>query len=130
MAEIATKNGKLSARQEQAIAALLIEPTVTAAAAKANVPERTLYRWLDEPAFTAAYRAARRKAVKQTVARLQRASAPVVSLLLQLAASDQTPAMARVAARRAVLDYTFKAVELEDLDERLSELEARLGRQP
>ncbi len=130
MAEIATKNGKLSARQEQAIAALLIEPTVTAAAAKANVPERTLYRWLDEPAFTAAYRAARRKAVKQTVARLQCASAPVVSLLLQLAASDQTPAMARVAACRAVLDYTFKAVELEDLDERLSELEARLGRQP
>ena len=130
MADSATKNGKLSARQEQAIAALLTEPTVTAAAAKANVPERTLYRWLDEPAFTAAYRAARRKTVKQTVARLQRASAPVVSLLLQLAASDQTPATARVAACRAVLDYTFKAVELEDLDERLSELEARMGSQP
>ena len=130
MAEIATKNGKLSARQEQALAALLIEPTVTAAATKANVPERTLYRWLDEPAFTAAYREARRKAVKQTVARLQRASAPVVSILLQLAASDQTPATARVAACRAVLDYTFKAVELEDLDARLSELEARLGRHP
>ncbi len=127
MAEIATKNGKLSARQEQALAALLIEPTVTAAATKANVPERTLYRWLDEPAFTAAYREARRKAVKQTVARLQRASAPVVSILLQLAASDQSPATARVAACRAVLDYTFKAVELEDLDERLRVLEEHMG---
>ena len=130
MAGIAAKNGKLNARQERAIAALLVEPTVTAAAAKANVPERTLYRWLDEPAFTAAYRAVRRKAVKQTVARLQRASAPVVSILLQLAASEQTPAAARIAACRAVLEYTFKAVELEDLDERLSELEARMGHQP
>ena len=129
MAGIATKNGKLNARQEQAIAALLMEPTVTAAADKANVPERTLYRWLDEPGFTAAYREARRKAVKQTVARLQRASAPVVSILLQLAASDHTPATARVAACRAVLDYTFKAVELEDLDERLRALEEHMGGQ-
>jgi hypothetical protein len=58
---------KLSRKQEQAIAALLLEPTVEAAAVKVGVGYRTLKGWLRQPAFQAAYRNARRAVVDEAV---------------------------------------------------------------
>ena len=40
----------LTARQYQAVAALLSEPTIGKAATAAGVPVRTLYTWLHEDA--------------------------------------------------------------------------------
>jgi hypothetical protein len=51
---------KRSRRGEAAIAALLTEPTIEAAAAKARISVRTLKYWLRQPRFQAAYRQARR----------------------------------------------------------------------
>ena len=51
----------LTPKQEQAIVALLNEPTVTRAARALGVNDRTLYRWLDDPTFSGAYRRARRR---------------------------------------------------------------------
>jgi hypothetical protein len=53
--------GKCPRQAEAAIAALLAEPTIEAAARKAGISESTLLRWLQEPAFKAAFRAARRQ---------------------------------------------------------------------
>ena len=41
----------LSQKQERAIVALLHEPTVLKAAQVAKINERTIYRWLEEPAY-------------------------------------------------------------------------------
>lgn len=51
---------KLSRKQEAAVAALLTESTLCRAAERARVGEVTLWRWLKEPGFKAAYREARR----------------------------------------------------------------------
>ncbi len=50
----------LTHKQDKALIALLTEPTITAAAKKAGIGERTLYRWLDDPLFAGALRQARR----------------------------------------------------------------------
>ena len=64
------ENGSLSARQRALITALLTAPTIAHALKAASVPERTAYRWLADPAFLAAYRAAKRDALGHATGRL------------------------------------------------------------
>ena len=51
-------SGSLSAKKRRAIAALLEARTIGDAAKAAQVGERTLYRWLEEPRFSQALRKA------------------------------------------------------------------------
>jgi hypothetical protein len=57
----------LNARQDQAVLALVNEPTIGRAAAVAGVNERTLRRWLKQPVFRAELLAARREAFGQAI---------------------------------------------------------------
>ena len=113
----------LTPQQQKACLALLTEPTISAAAQAAGVGERTLYRWLDDPTFATAYRAARRQAVSQAIARLQQLSSGAVAVLAQVAADKNARASSRVAAATKILEVAIKAVELEDLEARISVLE-------
>ncbi len=115
----------LTPKQDMALIALLTEPTISAAAKKAGIGERTLHTWLSEAAFDDAYRAARRACVSQAIARLQQASGKAVDALLDIIDGEYTPAppAVRVTAARAILDTAIKAVELEDFDARLTALE-------
>lgn len=124
MADVAAPE-KLSTRQLNAIVALLNQPSVRSAAETVGCPERTLYSWLKQPAFAAAYREGRREATGQAIARLQQASSAAVAVLLRVMASDTTPVVARISAARTVLEFAVKAVELEDVQERLELLERR-----
>jgi hypothetical protein len=65
---------KLSRKQQEAIAALLSTRTVEDAARSCNTPPRTLYRWLKEYDFDASYRAAKKAAYGQSIARLHHLS--------------------------------------------------------
>lgn len=114
----------LTPKQHKAIAALLGEPTIKAAAEKLGIGERTLHTWLGEPAFEAAYRAARRDAVRQAVAQLQRSAGSAAATLASIAENKAERGHVRVQAARAVLELAIRAVELEDLDARLRALEA------
>jgi len=61
--------GKLTVKQEEAIIALLTNRNTEEAARAANVGVRTLYRWLKDVDFNTGFRAARRNAFSQSVAR-------------------------------------------------------------
>ncbi len=50
----------------------------------------------------------------------------MVTILLSIAAEKHAPACSRVAAASKVLDLAIKAVELEDIEARLSDLEVFL----
>src|SRR5919107_1371502 len=67
--------------EDRALAALLSEPTIEAAAKRADVAESTLLRWLQEPAFKARYRAARRSIVESAVGRLQTVATKAIEAL-------------------------------------------------
>src|SRR5262249_48819238 len=71
----------LSGKQERALAALLSEPTVRAAADKVHVSVATMQRWLREPAFAAAYRQAQRQVFTDAVGALSAASTAAVEAL-------------------------------------------------
>ena len=114
---------------ERAALALLEHPTVAEAARSVDVSETTLYRWMNETEFRDVYRAARREVVRHSVARLQRACRTAVDTLQAVMESGESPASSRVTAARAVLEMAFKAVELEDIEERLAALEERLPKQ-
>jgi AICAR transformylase/IMP cyclohydrolase PurH len=116
-------NGKLGRKKEEAIVALCSTRSIEDAARACNTPVRTLYRWLKEPEFDAAYRAARRSAYGQSIARLQQASTAAATTLLKVMVDPTTPPSTRVRAAESVLTHAAKAIEIEDLDARLTDLE-------
>jgi len=117
----ARSGGRRPQREEQAIAALLSEPTIAAAATKAGIGESTLLRWMAEPDFKARYRAARRSLVEGAIGRLQQAATMAVDALTRNLTCG-IPAV-EVGAAKSVLDQAVKAVELVDLAERVEALE-------
>ena len=119
---------KLSRKQEKAISALLVHPTMTKAAAAAGVGEVTLWRWLQIPQFKEQHRQARREAVSRAVGQLQWACGAAVLALTDIANDVTSPAGARVSAARTVLEMSLKGFELEDLGVRVEDLESGVAR--
>jgi hypothetical protein len=120
---MAGHGAKLPRKQEEAIAALLSQRNIEDAARVAGVGTRTLLRWLKLPEFQATYREARRAAFGQSIARLQQASSAAVSTLLKVMVDANSPAASRVRAADCVLGHATKAIEIEDIEARVSELE-------
>lgn len=115
---------ELTRPQETAILALLSEPSISAAAEKANVSERTLHRWLkEEEHFVAEYRRARREAFAQAIGLTQRASAAAVGTLLRVMHDSKATWSSRVAAATQVLKFAREAIELDDLAVRVETIE-------
>ena len=114
---------KFDRKMEEAIAALLTHPTVDAAARAIDVVPTTLMRWMKDPEFDSAYRAARRAAVGQSGARIQQGTGLAVSVLLNVMVDSATPASVRVRAADSVLNHAAKAIELEDIEARVAKLE-------
>jgi DNA-binding phage protein len=114
---------KLKPKQEEAILALLSNRGMEEAARAVKVTPRTLYRWMKEPAFDAAYLLARRTGYKQGMARLQQSCGVAVSILFKVMADPGTPAAVKVRAVECVLNHSSKSIELEDLVARVAELE-------
>jgi transposase-like protein len=114
---------KFDRKHEEAIAALLTQRNVEDAARAVGIGISTLLRWMKEPEFEAAYREARRAAFGQSVARLQQGSSAAASTLLKVMIDPSTPPSTKVRAADSVLDHAAKAIEIEDIDARLTELE-------
>lgn len=114
-------------KQEKAIIALLNEPTMKEAAEATGVSEVTLWRWLQQPEFRKSYMEARRLAVQRAIARTQAATSEAVETLREVMNDQSAKGSERIAAAKAILDYALKGVELEDHEQRLSELEAKLA---
>ena len=112
-------------REEAAIAALLSEPTLEAAATRAGIGESTLLRWLEEPAFQARYRDAKRRVLEHAVSRLQQSAGKAVDVLVGIAEDRTAPHTARVSAARTVLDQAFRGLEVLDLAAEVAELKRR-----
>jgi hypothetical protein len=117
---------KVGAKQQRAILALLTSRSVEEAAGASNIPVRTLYRWLKEPAFDAAYREAKRAAFSQAIARLHQMAGAAASTLGKVMVDPKTPPSTKVRAADSILNHTGKAIELENIEARVVALE-RVG---
>jgi len=120
---------KWSRKKDIAIVALVTEPTIADAAKKAGISHATLHKWLQIKDFKDAYREARREAVSAAISRLQRTATEAVDALRDVMSDPENPASARVSAARAILEIAVKAVELEDLEARIEDLELLLQKE-
>lgn len=118
---------KLNRKKEQAIVALLEEPTVRDAAERVKISPTTLYKWMALPEFEEAYREARHRAMGEAIARLQQASSKAVATLWEVMDDQEATPASRVTAARAVLELGMRGTEIEVIEVRLKQLEEQAG---
>jgi hypothetical protein len=120
----------LSPRQERAVLAMLSTPTIARAAEAVGVDESTLHRWLKDHEFVRALRGARASAFDQAVTLTHRYATSAVQVLLKVMADAGAPYTSRVAAAVALLRFAREGVLLDDLTQRVENLEAAAERRP
>lgn len=114
-------------RMDEAIAALLTERTQADAARKIGVSRRTLMNWLKHESFRRRYEAAQRELLESTINGLRSAGGEAVEALRDVVNDAEAGATARVSGSRAILENLLRAVEFQDIERRISELEKTLG---
>lgn len=116
----------MSPKQGKAIAALLTANSKAEAAAAAGISARTLRTYLQNPDFQRAYRQAFSELVDDATRQMQRSLTPAISTLTEIVADGEQPATARISAARAVLEYSLKLTEQNDIISRLDALEQQM----
>jgi transposase len=121
---------ELTHRQERAIQALVTTNTISQAAKKAKVSERSVYLWINQDHFQTCLRVARDKALGHTSTRLQQITARAVKTLEDIMDDEKNSASSRVSAARLSLDMMYRARAIDDIVERLHTVESsQLGDQ-
>ncbi len=118
---------QLTRKQEQAIVALLEHGTVSAAAAACKLTRVTLWRYLQDEAFSTAYRAARREVVDGAINRLQGLMNRAVETLARNLDCKDTSVEVRAA--HLVLEHALKGGEFAEMEGRLEQVEQMLEQQ-
>ena len=118
---------KLTWKQQMGLLYLLSSPSVEAAAVASGISHATIWRWLREPEFSRKYRELRRGAVQVATARLQQLTGKAADTLETVMDTATDKPASRVMAARAILALSLKSIEVEDLAERLAELERRVA---
>jgi hypothetical protein len=114
---------KFGRKMEAAVAALISQRTTEDAARAVGIGISTLLRWQKLPEFKKAYAEARRTWVSQSNARLQQATGAAVSIVLKLMVDPNVPASVRLRAAEFAVIHSAKAIELEDIEARVTALE-------
>ena len=116
-------NKELTNGQRRAIEALMLTNTITRAAQKAKVSERSIYVWMKQDHFQTALRKARRNALAQTTTRLQQITARAVDTLEAVMEDEKASSASRVSASRLSLEMMYRGAVLDDIIERLKTVE-------
>lgn len=114
---------KFGRKKEEAIVALLTQRNIDEAAKSIKVAPNTLLNWMKLPEFQKAYREARRTAFGQSIARMQQLSNAAVSVVGKMMLDQNAPASIRLRAADLVLSHSAKAIEIEDIEARVADLE-------
>lgn len=118
---------KYSQNKDKAILALLQEPTIEKAAARCGISEVTLWRWQQRKDFQELYQAARLRITDAAIAQIQQASVEAVEVLRDVMKKAYKNPAARVSAAKIILEIAFNATELNRIEDRLTELEEKIG---
>lgn len=111
----------LTPKQRATIAALLSQPTLSAAAKQVSVSRDAVYRWLKEPDFAAALVAAESEHLQSVQRGMLAASESALVVLGNLLVSESESI--RLRAALGILEQTIRLRELIALDARLTALE-------
>jgi transposase len=116
----------ITVKQQKAIAALLSERTIRDAAKTAGVNEKTLYTWLNEKDFRAALRSAEKDILDGVTRRLSAGQTLALDTLEKLVKSARHEST-KLRASVAWLEMSLKFRDMQDIEERLTALEAAIN---
>jgi transposase-like protein len=108
------------------IEALLTSPTREAAAKRLGISRSTLYRWLRDEDLREAFRTARSDALHEGTTTLQLATYEAAAALRMLALDTNTNPHVRLGACRAILEFAYRATEVEDVRAQIEELKGMI----
>lgn len=111
---------------DDAIAAIIANPTIKAAAAACGVTEKTMHVWLKEPEFSKKVREAQDEIARESIARVLNTIGCALDALVEIATDTEGNPGTRVSAAKALLDQSLRVYELETVQRRLDALERRL----
>lgn len=117
----------MTPKQRKALQALLTCPTKRAAAAAAGIDEKTLRRYLSDDGFRLEYEKAVSGLVENAATQAKQSLSPALLCLREIVEDDGADANARINAARAILSHGMKLIEVADILDRLTELEAAIG---
>lgn len=114
---------KLTPRQNKAIGCILTAKNLQAAASEANIPIRSIARWMTEPAFIAELQRRESEALAEITRQLASYAGAAVATIADLLEEGYPPAT-RLRAAEVLLNQITKLRELTNLEARIAELEA------
>jgi ParB-like chromosome segregation protein Spo0J len=117
---------RLNSKQQRALEALLVGASDQQAADAAGVTRPTVMGWRNKSlSFRAALAEARAELWKRTMMRLHAATSVAVRALEEIAKDAKHPS--RVSAAKTILEQSQKVRGQEELEDRLTKLEARVN---
>lgn len=116
----------ITVQQQKAITALLSERNKRDAAKTAGVSEKTLYTWLNEPAFRGALREAEKAILDEVTRRLSAGQCLALDTLEKLVTSARHEST-KLRASVAWLEMSLKFRDMQDIEDRLTALEAAIN---
>jgi hypothetical protein len=116
----------LSREQEATLEALLTHPTKAKAAESLGIHRTTIYRRLEDPALAEAYEQARKAAIQDAFDSAASTTVAATAVLYAIAHDTGITPGVRVQAASQLVDVGLKSVELEELEERLEQLEVEM----
>ena len=122
------QNDTLRPKQGAFVSALLVHPTIEAAADAAGISRRTAHRYLELEVVKAALVRSLDAAMGQATRRAVAAMTQAIRTLEAIHTDGAQPTGARVSAARAILDAGPRLREALDLAERVSALEQQMAR--
>ena len=114
---------EISVKQHKAAEALLTTATIAEAAEVAGIGERTLYRWLNDPDFSAHVTELEAKLIDAAQRQLLRLQSDAISTMEEIMNDIEVPASVRLRAADSVLSHAFRLRDLSSIEQRLAALE-------
>lgn len=118
-----SRSDDLTLQQLEAITALLSKKTIAQAAKVVKVSDRTLYRWLEEPAFAREFRRAKKRMLEHSLTALNKLAAKAIETLGKNLTTRGEHSV-QVRAAKVILDKAINGQALVDLQAELDELRA------
>jgi predicted nuclease with RNAse H fold len=114
---------ELTPKQHQAIQALIAQSSIPSAATSAGVSVRSLYRWLDEPAFRLALNTALDMSIDAAARGMVRLTEKAIQVVETALDDTELHPATRLRAADLVLSNMLKLAELRTLAQRVAALE-------
>jgi DNA-binding MurR/RpiR family transcriptional regulator len=111
---------------ERAVSALLASPRVEDAAQHLGISRTTLWRMTREPEFQQRLREARLRLSEEIVVTLQANALDAVGTLREIMLDKESPAPSRVTAASKLIEYSLRAKDQLEMEQRVAALENAL----